>query len=124
MTAPDPLSVVCPDCMAGVTVPCTTTTDAPHPARVERAEVQTTRETGTCTHPTRAGTPCGRPLIRYQIHGETRVIHPTGIAEDCPPFPDPRLDWNAYAHMLQRGLEPQKPPVDAWQPLTGTETHP
>jgi hypothetical protein len=112
LTTPDPLTVGCPDCGVPAGTDCTSAYDTFHSARCLRAEVRGSTQHGTCRD-------CGQPLTRYREHGILRVLHtdPQDAAA-CPPIPDPATDLAEWAAARNSGLEPGKPPVDAWQPLS------
>lgn len=112
---PDPaLAVQCPwegGCGAPVGVPCRTSYDGESHAERRRIAHLRSLEQGVCAD-------CGRFLVRgaHEPGGPVEVWHPDPNHHDCPPMPDPREDWNAYAKALQSGQQPGHVPADRFIP--------
>lgn len=104
MTA-DPLTVACPDCGAPRGEACRLSEGWPdgstHATRRDSARLHTV-EHGTCLL-------CHHPAVKGERVEDGPIIawHPDPRdAEKCPPLPDPRTNWNAYAEAINAGAEP------------------
>lgn len=110
------IRVKCPDCEAPRGQGCRfgTVTGADSDTTIDAADIPQTAVhagrrdlaftvRGTCLL-------CGL-LLLHDLRSD-RVWHPTLITEACPPLPDPRTDWNAYALALQQGAVPGEPGIE------------
>lgn len=104
----DPLSVPCPDCLAPAEQDCYHSGNphddyGPHAERRRIADLRAV-EHGLCGL-------CGRPMVYGAIDGApARAWHPDEADKAvCPPLPDPKTHWNAYAEAVNAGLEPGYP---------------
>lgn len=109
----DPLSVPCPDCAVPAGVPCATSIDYLDGAHAERQRVADLQalDRGTCAL-------CGRFMVRGSVEGSpVDAWHPDETAAAaCPPMPDPRTDWNAYAEAINAGVQAGHPGAEHFRP--------
>ena len=105
----DPLAVNCPDCLAPAGTPCTLRGQLANPEEDAGPEHHASRADTARAMAVRRGTCklCGGLL--YQLTEPTATFHAPTIEPECPPMPDPAVDWNAYAAWVNAGNERFRP---------------